>query len=247
MKSIFYILFLALAFFLCVQILIVYFKYKHLPSLPRVHQEDVVLGEGNELRYIAAGDSTAVGIGASTAKASYPYKIAEYLAQNHRVVYRNIGVSGYLTSDVVSEQLEQLVAYNPDVVTISLGANDAVRMKSISGVIENYTTIITTLLEKTHATVYLTNTPNFTGGQLLPFWYIELIEYRSSRLNPRLMALEKNNPRVKIVDIHNFGWDTLPALDTTYASDKFHPNDIAYENWTQAFWSKIRADYGKAQ
>lgn len=232
----------------CIQFLVLFLKYKNSPPVPAIYQEEQTFGSGEKtLRYIAAGDSTAVGIGASGAQASYPYKVAEYLGQSHRVLYKNIGVSGYLTGNVISQQLEQIIAYNPDVVTISLGANDAVRMKPTQGVVKNYRTIINTLSEKTNATVYLTNTPNFTGGKLLPFWYIKLIEYRSRHLNPILMELEKNNPRIKIIDIHNFGWDTLPNLETTYASDNFHPNDVAYENWTKAFLSRISADYGKTQ
>ncbi len=70
----------------------------------------------------------------------------------------------------------------------------------------------------------------------LPF-YILVLDARSKSVNPRILILR--NFRVKVVDIHNFGWSQFQDLQKTYAADNFHPNDLGYQNWASAFISQI--------
>jgi lysophospholipase L1-like esterase len=68
-----------------------------------------------------------------------------------------------------------------------------------------------------------------------------LLEYKIKSINPELLKLESS--RVKIIDIHNFGWDKYPDLSLINSPDQFHLNDEGYINWTNAFLSKIRIDF----
>lgn len=221
-----------------------YFKilyYIHYSKNPHIAQTDQTFGSGQPLRYIAAGDSTAVGIGASTLDNTYTVKIAEALSLNNNVIYKNIGVVGARTDDVINKQLSQIIEFNPDVVTISIGANDNTHLVSNDRIYENYQEIIKRLLSETKAKIYITNIPNFSGAQLLPQVAIVVLEHRSKSLNPKLLALENppGNDRVKIINIHDFGWDKFPDRSVTYSLDYFHPSDAGYQNWTNAFLSKI--------
>ncbi len=200
--------------------------------------QSAVWGSGQPLRYIAAGDSTAVGIGASREEETYPYKVAQFLAKNHQVTYKNIAVSGAKTQDVIAVQLPLIISFNPDVVTISVGANDATHLRSNLAIFENYQQIIKILLSKTQAQIYLTNIPHFTGATLLPQLYIYLLEAKSQSLNNQLDHF--NSSRVHVVNIHDFGWDKFPDLRPTYSADQFHPSDIGYNNWAEAFKALIR-------
>jgi acyl-CoA thioesterase I len=217
-----------------------FYKYEHLPVLPTIDQSDKTLGSGPPLRYIAAGDSTGVGYGASALEKTYAYKIAQSLGEGHTVSYKNISVVGYKTQDVLEKQVSQIIAYKPDVVTISMGANDATHLVSSAKILENYKTVIKKLKQGTTARIYITDIANFDAAAILPWLYYELIEYRSRKLNPVLLALE--DERVKIIDIHDFGWGSPPYSDrkNTYAADHFHPNDLGYQNWTNAFLDKIQ-------
>lgn len=189
------------------------------------------------LRYAAAGDSTVQGTGASRVETTYPYRLAEYWAQSNHVVYKNMGVSGARLNDVVTKQLPQIIAFQPDVVTISIGGNDIDRLASFAQVLNGYKTIIAELTAKTTATIYLANLPNFSGAKLLPGWYVRLIEKRSEPMNAAIAGLASD--RVKIVDVHNFDGRAIPDVAATYSSDWFHPNDLGYENWTTAFLTQI--------
>ena len=205
---------------------------------PTIAQNPQNLGQGQALRYIAAGDSTAVGEGASSAEKTYTAKLFNYFAQTHQVEYKNVAKVGATSDELINEQLQQIIDFNPDIVTVSIGANDRTHLKSSSAILRNYKTIINELTNKTEARIYMTNMPNFENARILPKTYRRFLEYRSAKLNPEVLKLE--NERVKIVDIHNFGWDNYPDIQVTFAKDQFHPNDEGYNNWTNAFLKKIQ-------
>jgi lysophospholipase L1-like esterase len=215
----------------------IYYFSNYSPN-PKISQSDFTIGTGPTLRYVAAGDSTAVGLGASTAAQSYPQRLARSLAETHTVEYRNIAVSGSQTQDVIAKQLDQIVALKPDVVTISIGGNDATHAVSQKVLLANYQTIIERLTRDTTAQIYISDIPNFVGAKLLPFWAIWLIEYRSSYLNPGIMALATD--RAHIINIHDFGKGQYPDIAATYSLDHFHPNDLGYTNWYNAFWDQLK-------
>jgi acyl-CoA thioesterase I len=204
---------------------------------PKLTQMDKTFGQGQSLKYMAAGDSTAFGEGASVIEKTYAYRVAEHLSQTNQVSYKNIAVVGSTTASLIENQIPQIIAYQPDVVTISIGANDRTHLASNNAILKNFQTIIQTLQEKTQAKIYITDIPNFNGAELLPAAYIAWLEHQSKTLNPKIKQLE--NDRVKIVDIHDFGWSQFPDMSVTYAADNFHPNDLGYDNWTNAFLSKI--------
>jgi acyl-CoA thioesterase-1 len=216
------------------------YKYYHLPVLPSIDLSDETLGSGPALTYVAAGDSTGVGYGASSEKGTYTYKIAEFLAKDHSVEYKNVSVSGAETGDILKAQVPQIIALKPDVITISMGANDATHLVATKKILDNYKAIIGALERGTSAKIYITDIPNFTGATILPWFYDLFLEYRSGQINPRLLALADG--RVKMVNIHDSGWSTPPYNDraATYAADHFHPNDLGYQNWANAFLDVIK-------
>lgn len=236
MKYIFYFLILVVIYALVSYGRILYYaKYS---QNPKIEQKNLELGSGPALKYLALGDSTAVGEGASSVEKTYTYKIAEYLGQTFTVSYKNLGVRGAKTEDVLNSQLSAARQLQPDIVTISIGANDNTHLVSKNQIISNYKKIISYLMNETKAKIYITNIPNFTGASLLPWPYIRLLEWRSSSINKALLGME--NDRVKIINIHDFGWNTFPDRSVTYSVDHFHPSDAGYENWTNAFLEKIK-------
>jgi acyl-CoA thioesterase I len=222
-----------------VELAIFYYRETHLPVLPKIDQAQRTLGSGPALKYIAAGDSTGVGYGASDETKTYTYQVAQFLAKNHTVEYRNISVVGAKTEDVLQNQISQIIAYQPDIITISIGPNDATHLVSENKIISNYKNIIAQLEQGTKAKIYITDIANFKDASVLPWFYYYLLEYRSSYINPKILALE--DTRTKIVDIHNFGWANYNR-PKTYAADNFHPNDLGYQNWTNAFLNKISSN-----
>jgi acyl-CoA thioesterase I len=218
---------------------VVRFKYTLATAhLPEFEQQDQRMGQGPPLKYIAAGDSTAVGEGASSIEQSYTYRVAQFLSNSNTVEYKNVGVSGARTSDVIAQQLPAIVNFDPDVITLSIGANNMTHQTRAEKTFNDIQTILNELSMQTHATIYITNIPIVDRASLLPYPYRKLLEYQIRNINKKISALESD--RVKVVDIHEFGWDQYPDIETTFAADKFHPNDEGYNNWTNAFTDRIR-------
>lgn len=223
-----------------VYVLVTFVKFRYTlakADLPKILQEDRNLGQGPALRYIAAGDSTSVGVGASTVENTYTYRLAEELSKTHSVTYKNVGVSGAKTSDLLDNQISPIINFNPDIITISIGANDVTHLQNNDGIFERFTKIIDQLTKNTKATIYITNIAIVDRAPLMPFPIQRIFSSKIIKLNPRLLALETE--RVKFIDIHEFGWDQYKDINVTFATDKFHPSDEGYNNWTKAFLSRI--------
>jgi lysophospholipase L1-like esterase len=229
-------------FALYVLIVFVRFKYTLASAhLPNFIQEEKTFGQGSVLTYVAAGDSTAAGVGASSFERSYTYRVAEYLSKSYTVTYKNVGVSGARTNDVIEKQLNAIIQANPDVITLSIGANDTTHLQNRKVIIENVKTILEALTSKTHAQIYVTTVPIVDRAPLLPYPFLKLLAHRINKTNPEILRLE--NERVHIVDIHEYGWDQYPDIKTTFAKDQFHPNDEGYNNWTNAFLNRIKTHF----
>ncbi len=202
-------------------------------QLPAIVQQNSEQGTGEPLTYVAAGDSTSVGVGASELSKTYTYKVFQKLAQDNQVKYIHVGKSGARTADVINEQLPKIIETNPDVITLSIGANDITHMKNNADIIKNQRIIIDKLVTETHAQIYLTNTPILKDAPLLPWIFRQVLEAKAKVVNRELLKLE--NDRVHVVPIHDFGWAQFSDIKITFAQDQFHPSDIGYQNWTNAF------------
>jgi len=77
-------------------------------------------------RLVALGDAYTAGFGtAAPRRDSWPSQLAEALKRGDvRLWVTNLATSGYTSSQVLDEQLGQVAAYEPDVVTLQVGAND---------------------------------------------------------------------------------------------------------------------------
>lgn len=209
--------------------------------LPVITQRDEIMGNGPTLVYVAAGDSTAAGVGASLTEHSYSYRLAHFFSHGHTVSYHNVGVSGAKTQDVISEQLATIVNLNPDIVTVSIGANDITHGYSPDSVAANIRLITETLVKQTHAQIYITDIPILDRSPLIPYPLQKILAYKIRKTNPQILALESD--WVHVVDIHEFGWGDYSNVAVTFAADQFHPNDEGYSNWARAFIAKMKFQY----
>ncbi len=103
-------------------------------------------GTGGPLRYLALGDSTAQGIGASKPQYSPPYLLAVGLTSHYSpVIFTNLAVSGATTRDVIRVQLPQMPAFAPDLVTVFVGINDLTHGRRRAAYLADLDRLLTTL------------------------------------------------------------------------------------------------------
>src|SRR3954451_19239022 len=88
---------------------------------------------GPTLAYVVLGDSTAAGQGA-TYEDGIAVLTARELAKTRIVMLTNLAVSGAKTRDVLAVQLPAAERTRPDLVLISVGANDVTHLTRIRSV-----------------------------------------------------------------------------------------------------------------
>ena len=123
------------------------------------------------LRLAVLGDSAADGLGVHDAELAYPRLVGRGLAEQlgRPVEIRSIARRGLRTRHVTAEQVPQLAALRPDVVTISAGANDVLGRVPPPRVARDTHDLIAALRSTApQAVLFLGTSPRFGDAPALP-------------------------------------------------------------------------------
>lgn len=103
----------------------------HRPDLPSYDNYDTSGALGDPglpgLRLVAIGDSSITAPGARSVDDAFIRRIAHSLTDRYFVQLHALAVGGSKARDIIDNQLEEAVAIGPDLVVLSVGANDAIR------------------------------------------------------------------------------------------------------------------------
>lgn len=176
-----------------------------------------------ELLYVAIGDSAAQGIGASRPGRSYVGAVAAHIrattGRSVRVV--NLGISGATVGIALAKELRHLSKLDPDIVTVSIGANDIPSFDAAR--FESELEELFSRLPK-HAIV-----------ADLPTFYFLPAERVVKSANLQLRAIAKRHG-LTVAPLHErMRRQGLWGVTTQFAGDLFHPNDRGYRVWASAF------------
>lgn len=197
-------------------------RYRDFWSLPR--------GDSGGLLYVALGDSTAQGLGASRPDRGYVGLLARRLqdATGRPVRVINLSASGARVRDVVAEQLPKLTGLSPDLVTVAVGAND-IRDYGIG----RFRADVDALIAGLPANTLVGDVPWFMHGGL----------GRRSDEAAAYVAQAAEARDLAVAGLHDAtrrrGW---PSMLTDFAADWFHPRDRGYRVWADGFWEAIVSD-----
>ena len=174
--------------------------------------------------WVAVGDSTAQGIGASAPDHGYVGQLLARLRDEQHRPWRvvNLSATGARIADVAREQVPRINdTGEPELVTCAAGANDVIRF-GFRRVVEALRDLIRAL--PTRAVI-----ATIPQG---------LLPGRTRELNGIIRA-DAPAAGLRIAD----AWaHTGPPWQGKYASDDFHPNDTGYRNWCAAFAEAIGLD-----
>ena len=186
--------------------------------------------EAGGLLYVAIGDSAAQGIGGSHPSRSYVGQIAKKLP-GWRVA--NLGISGATVRIAIEKELPALAKLEPDVVTVSIGANDIASFDA-----ERFARDIRELFDALPPHAIVADLPSF---YFLPGEKKVVVANRILRD----AAAERN---LVVVPLHSrTRRQGLWGVSTQFAGDLFHPNDRGYAVWASAFESAVEARVAAVQ
>jgi len=187
--------------------------------------------------YVALGDSTGVGVGARDG--GYVARVFKRLLERRPgSKLSNLCVSGADTADLIRGQLDRGVALNPDLVTVGIGINDIGHGMTLEQFSKNYEQIISTLKEKTHAQIVLSNIPDISTAPRIPGPLRGEYQRQIVQFSRRLGEIA-NRYGVTVFDVHTITKAELPSHPEYFSADGFHPSDQGYELWASSMWPTV--------
>lgn len=187
---------------------------------------DTKAKDSGEITYLALGDSAAQGIGASSPMRGYVGLIASRLSENtgKSVKIVNISRTGAKMSDYLNDQAPIVQKTQADVVTIEIGANDVAKLDP-----ETFRSEFQKVLATLPDGAFVSNMPLFNSRP-------------GSTANAKTASIIveeelKHYPKLVFVDLQKQTTDHQSIFG--FAPDLFHPNNLSYKNWADAFWNQI--------
>jgi acyl-CoA thioesterase-1 len=192
------------------------------------------------IRYVAIGASDSVGVGASDpAKGSWPALIAARLPAGSPA-YTNLGVSGSLALQAVTQQLPGAIAQKPNLVSVWLAVNDLNATIEPASFADALRPIVDGLVQNTSATIFVGNVPDLRTVPAYSGVDKARLLAGIQAYNEAIAAIAASSPsRVTVVDLFT-GSAALVATGTV-SQDGFHPSDEGYQLIADRFASAMRA------
>ncbi len=177
-----------------------------------------------DLLYVAIGDSAAQGIGGSRPDRSYVGLLARdiRLQSGRSVRVVNLSQSGGRLREALATQVPALRTLDPDIVTVSVGANDIATFDRV-----RFERELRRLYEALPASSIVAELPSF---------YFGAFERRVRIANDivRRVARAYGFPVARLHRV-TVGRTAARTAFRDVAGDFFHPNDRGYVVWASAF------------
>ncbi len=189
------------------------------------------------ITYVALGDSLTAGVGVGSVLETYPYKIANHLANTNQanVTFVNLGIPGATADQVVRDELEKAIGYEPSIVTLLIGVNDMHNQVSKKVFSERVSKIVSSFPT---AKVYVITAPYLGSSEITlpPYnWYFD---WQMRSYNQILQGL-KFNYYFSVIDLYSASKDVFDKDLANYSSDGFHPSAFGYDVWSNFLYDHI--------
>jgi len=177
---------------------------------------------------LVIGDSTAAGVGTERQDDALPGNLARRLSAEWErgVRWRAIGQSGATSADIVGRFLADASDEVYDLVFVSIGANDALKLRSSGTYRRNLRTILRRLRAiSPQALIMVSCLPGFSQFASLPNPLRWALALHATNLEAAARRFVKSEPGVVM---------SPPSPVYTpefFAVDRFHPSASGYREW----------------
>jgi lysophospholipase L1-like esterase len=190
------------------------------------------------ISYVALGDSSAVGVGASRG-GGYPERLASRLRQQGLSVgLTNLGMSGAVIRDVFTSQLKRAVATQPTLVTIGIGTNDVWRGTTVEDFRDDLDRIAKRL-KPTGASLVIVNVPDMALAPVARMVPSHLYEGRIEPFNEAISSVARVHG-LHVVDLYSASRELIPQRQDFFCWDGFHPSEVGYEQWADLMLPTVK-------
>jgi lysophospholipase L1-like esterase len=192
----------------------------------------ILIGKGvQKLNYLVMGDSASAGQGADYEK-GIAMQTSLNLASKYSVSLTNLSQSGATTQDLISKQLNQATKLKPDLVLISISANDLTHFTSTKTLKKNLQIIIEQLIKsRCDVKIVLTGTPDM--GSVARFLQpLRWLAGYQTKVQNQIFDQVIQEYNLTLAPIAKDTGTAFRADHSLFAEDKFHPNEKGYALWS---------------
>jgi lysophospholipase L1-like esterase len=185
-------------------------------------------GEGEPLRLLTVGESTAVGVGVDKIEQAVVYHFARLMnAHSGRAVaWEAAGRPGATVSVGHTHVLPHIASGPRDIVLLLFGANDVLERRHAHAFVQDVTRLIEDLRGRVgNAAILVSSVPPLGTFPALPQPLRAYLGAWSRWLDITLAKL--NLPGVHYAPVR------IPMLPDLFASDGFHPGPQGYHIWAE--------------
>lgn len=216
----------------------VYAVLKPAPTLDR-HDPSADFGDPADpvLKVAALGDSSIDAPGIDDPTQIWVSLLCRRLAVDRHVILRSYAVGGSNAGDVLADQVDPAIEYDPDLIIVSVGANDVIKGVPLAEFRRNLDTIVERL-QTTRAQIVLAGVGVMgTIPRLYPP-LSTLMSRRAKRFDRAHWQVASRHGAVTIDQRSDDAaiWNTDRSL---WAADHFHVSAAGHARWAETAWKTV--------
>lgn len=210
-----------------------YVAHRPLPSFTDL-DPDGTFGPDSapEVRLVLLGDSTVTGPGLDRCADLWSHQLARRLAGDARIRLRSVAAGGSRVRDVLDAQLPPAQELRPDIVVVSVGANDAMHGTRVRRFEADLDTVVEAFAEA-GTEVVLAGVGDLGNIPRLAHPLKALASHRSrvfDRAHARVAARHDHVVKVPVAELT----DNQFRSHDVFCPDLFHPNRAGHTAWADA-------------
>ena len=191
------------------------------------------------LLYVALGDSTVEGVGATGAARTYVAALHARLRERYPAArVANLGVAGATSADVLSAQVPRAVELRPHLVTLSVGPNDITSRVPVHQFARNLDAILAALRE-TRAVLVVNLLPDLAVTPRFRLGPERAVVGRLTVQFNDVVTRTGREHRAEAVDLYGPSQSEVPGRPELVAGDGYHPSDAGHARWAELMWQGI--------
>jgi lysophospholipase L1-like esterase len=185
------------------------------------------------------GDSTAAGVGASVSSKALASQVEDGLGLPGASL-AVLAVSGARVADVLAEQVPRVAAAHPDLVLISVGANDTVHLTGRGAFRRTYERVVRAL--PVGVPVVLLGVPDMGAIPRFAQPLRAVSGWRGRHLDAEVRNVAAATGAVYADIASPTGPPFRRDPERYFAADDFHPDDAGYGLWADAVLRVLRRE-----
>jgi lysophospholipase L1-like esterase len=193
--------------------------------------------QGAGRRIVWLGDSTAAGVGASSSAGALPSQVADGLGAPGTSV-TDLAVSGARVADVLADQVPKVAGLKPDLVLISVGANDTIHLTGRGTFRHTYEELLRALPRG--VPVVMLGVPDMGAIPRFAQPLRAVAGWRGRHLDGEVRHVAAGAGAIYADIAGPTGPPFRRHPDRYFAADDFHPSDAGYGLWADAVLKVLR-------